>query len=110
MNLGDFFIFSTFSLLLQKQIYVHGFEPLTSCMSSNFYSTSPIVSYLNDVSFELNSDSTNFRNKLRCFFVKNSAKFALNFCKNSVKCPEEFFSKHSPNSPHFLHQFATKYV
>ena len=37
-------------VLTKKERPVHGFEPLTSCMSQTSYSTAPFVTYFNDTS------------------------------------------------------------
>ena len=45
------FLFSPHSTdFLQKKATVHGFAPLTFCISTNCYSSVPFVTYFNDIS------------------------------------------------------------
>ena len=77
------FFHRVLSILTKKKSSLHGFEPLTSCMPSNAYSTAPTVTYLFVISCEFKSDWVNFGNHMRWIFVRNA-----------VKCGELFFSPH----------------
>ena len=98
----------------KKQSSLHGFEPLTSCMPSNAYSTAPTVTFLYVISCEFKSDWVNFGNHMRWIFVRNAVKCGELFFFTASsgekkkftaweKAVNYFFSPHSPHSPHFLH-------
>ena len=76
VNRGELFIFTAFSVFLQKKLQYTGFETLTSCMSSTPYSTAPNFTYFNDISCEFKSG-----------FSKRWKANAVNFCK---KCGDFF--------------------
>ena len=78
VNHCELFIFTAFSEFLQKkESFLHGFEPLTSCMPSS-YSTAPNITYCIDLSCEIKSD-----------WVEVGKKCG-DFVRNAVKCAELF--------------------
>ena len=62
----------------KKETSVHGFEPLTSCMSTTSYSTAPSVTYVTDISGE---------------FKISVAISAVNICKIFFLAPKIFFHR-----------------
>ena len=58
----------------KKELYPHGFDPLTSCMPSAAYSTAPTVTYYLGISREFKSDWVNVGNQMRWIFVRNAVK------------------------------------
>ena len=68
----------------KKETPVHGFEPLTSCMSTSAYSTSQSVTYLIDIS---------------CAFM-----ISVEISGKISDFSEKYFSPHLPGSGNFFHR------
>ena len=127
---GELFIFTAFSVFLQKGTSMHGFEPLSFCTSWTSYSTAPTVKYCIYISCEIKSDSVNVEKQMRSIFVRNAVNFEMSFVRYAVNyffyrahriqrisciiCHKSWcgkflqemrrniFSPHSPHSSHFL--------
>ena len=93
------YLLSQHSTELFKKRNAHGFEYLTSSVSS--YSTAPSVFYFFANSSQIDSDSKNVGKQMRWIFYERRWISRWNFVRIAVKYGELFFSTHS------LHKFAT---
>ena len=91
---------------LQKATPVHGFEPLTSCMSTTSYSIVSSVTYIFDISFEFESNLINFMDNICVEILENSRYLAVK--KNQNNQHEAMKNKNSPLETSNLKKFYRK--
>ena len=86
VNRGDFLFLPCSQYSYKKEPSLHEIEPLTSCMSSTFYSTAPIITFFYRI--HRISYINLLQKSMRRIFVTNAKIFAMNLCQN---CGEILF-------------------